>query len=108
MFKKVETDVVGFEDLLQSNSHRIDPELLAAKICGRWRNGVPLALSPETDSPPEEIAPEQLNEFEYVAAGGGGDPKGIACPVSTHIRQQYVVLPCQSIRRCVLLQRPTS
>ena len=51
VFKKVETDVVGFEEFLQSNKDKIDPELLAAKMCGRWRNGVPLALSPETDEP---------------------------------------------------------
>ena len=51
VFKKVETDVVGFEHFLQSNKDEIDPELLAAKICGRWRNGVPLALSPDTDQP---------------------------------------------------------
>ena len=51
VFKKVETDVVGFEDFLQANKDKIDPELLAAKMCGRWRNGVPLALSPDTDSP---------------------------------------------------------
>ncbi len=44
VFKKVETDVVGFEDFLQSNKDKIDPELLAAKMCGRWRNGVPLAV----------------------------------------------------------------
>jgi hypothetical protein len=48
----IRTDVVGFENFLQSNKERIDPELLAAKMCGRWRNGVPLALSPETDKPP--------------------------------------------------------
>ena len=53
VFKKVETDVVAFENFLQSNRDRIDPELLAAKIMGRWRNGVPLALSPDTDSPAE-------------------------------------------------------
>ena len=52
VFKKVETDVVGFEDFLRSNKDKIDPELLAAKMCGRWRNGVPLALSPDTDTPP--------------------------------------------------------
>ena len=52
VFKMIETDVVGFENMLQANKDKIDPELLAAKICGRWRNGVPLALSPETDSPP--------------------------------------------------------
>ena len=37
VFKQVETDVVGFEDFLQSNKDKIDPELLAAKMCGRWR-----------------------------------------------------------------------
>ena len=87
VFKKVETDVVGFEDFLQSNRGKIDPELLAAKMCGRWRNGVPLALSPDTDSPPGGISPEQLNDFGYVDADGSGDPKGIRCPVGAHIRR---------------------
>ena len=87
VFKKVETDVVGFEEFLESNRDRIDPELLAAKMCGRWRNGVPLALSPDTDSPAGGISPEQLNNFEYVDADGSGDPKGIRCPVGAHIRR---------------------
>ena len=87
VFKKAETDVVGFEEFLQSNKDEIDPELLAAKMCGRWRNGVPLALSPDTDSPPGGISPEQLNDFEYVNADGSGDPKGIRCPVGAHIRR---------------------
>jgi deferrochelatase/peroxidase EfeB len=83
----IRTDVVGFENYLQSNKDKIDPELLAAKICGRWRNGVPLTLSPETDSPPGGIPPEQLNNFEYVNADGSGDPKGLRCPVGAHIRR---------------------
>ena len=87
VFKKVETDVVGFEDFLQSNRDTIDPELLAAKMCGRWRNGVPLALSPDTDSPAGVIPAEQLNDFEYVNADGSGDPRGIHCPVGAHIRR---------------------
>ena len=87
VFKQVETDVVGFEDFLQSNRDKIDPELLAAKLCGRWRNGVPLALSPDTDSPAGGISPERLNDFEYVEADGSGDPKGIRCPVGAHIRR---------------------
>ncbi len=87
VFKKMETDVVGFEKFLQSNKDNIDPELLAAKICGRWRNGVPLAVSPDTDSPAGGVSPEQLNEFEYVNADGSGDPKGIRCPVGAHIRR---------------------
>ena len=87
VFKKLETDVVGFEEFLQSNGDRIDPELLAAKMCGRWRNGVPLALSPETDSPAGELSPEQLNDFGYVDADGSGDPRGLGCPVGAHIRR---------------------
>jgi deferrochelatase/peroxidase EfeB len=86
-FKMIMTDVVGFENLLQSNKDKIDPELLAAKICGRWRNGVPLALSPETDSPPGGIPLEQLNNYEYVNADGSGDPKGLRCPVGAHMRR---------------------
>ncbi len=87
VFKMIETDVVGFENFLQSNKDKIDPELLAAKICGRWRNGVPLALSPETDSPAGGITLEQLNNFEYVNADGSGDPKGFRCPVGAHMRR---------------------
>jgi len=87
VFKMAETDVVGFENFLQSNKDKIDPELLAAKLCGRWRNGVPLALSPDTDSPPGRITPEQLNDFEYVNADGSGDPKGLRCPVGAHVRR---------------------
>ena len=87
VFKQAETDVVGFEEFLQSNKDKIDPELLAAKMCGRWRNGVPLALSPETDEPDGGIPPEQFNDFEYVNADGSGDPKGIHCPVGAHIRR---------------------
>ncbi len=87
VFKMIETDVVGFENFLQSNKDKIDPELLAAKMCGRWRNGVPLALSPDTDSPPVGISPEQLNNFEYVNADGSGDPRGLRCPVGSHMRR---------------------
>jgi deferrochelatase/peroxidase EfeB len=87
VFKMIMTDVVGFESFLQSSKDKIDPELLAAKICGRWRNGVPLALSPDTDSPPGGIPPEQLNDYEYVNADGSGDPKGLRCPVGAHMRR---------------------
>ena len=87
VFKMIETDVVGFENFLQSNKDKIDPELLAAKMCGRWRNGVPLALSPDTDSPVGGLPIEQLNNFEYVNADGSGDPKGLRCPIGAHMRR---------------------
>lgn len=87
VFKMLETDVVGFENFLQSQRDKIDPELLAAKLCGRWRNGVPLVISPDTDSPPGGISPEDLNDFEYVNADGSGDARGLRCPVGAHIRR---------------------
>ncbi len=87
VFKMIKTDVGGFENFLQSNKDKIDPELLAAKICGRWRNGVPLALSPDTDSPPGGIPLDQLNNYEYVNSDGSGDPEGLRCPVGAHMRR---------------------
>ena len=87
VFNVMWQDVVGFENFLQSHKDQIDPELLAAKICGRWRNGVPLELSPDTDSPPGGIKLDQLNDFEYVNKDGSGDPEGVRCPVGAHIRR---------------------
>ena len=86
VFMKMETDVVGFEDFLQSNSDKIDPELLAAKMCGRWRNGVPIALSPESDSPAggTRRGAERLRVRECRWLG---DPRGVHCPVGAHIRR---------------------
>ena len=45
-------------------------------MCGRWRNGVPLALSPKRLALREGIPPEQLNNYEYVNADGSGEPEG--------------------------------
>jgi deferrochelatase/peroxidase EfeB len=87
VFKVVRQDVVGFENFLQANKDRIHPELLAAKLCGRWRNGVPLVISPDTDSPEGGMRPDQWNDFEYVNSDGTGDPRGLRCPVGAHIRR---------------------
>ena len=34
---------------------------------GRWRNGVPLVLSPHTDRPEPAVPRDKLNEFDYVS-----------------------------------------
>lgn len=81
-------DVAGFEDFLVDAGQRLglDPELVAAKLCGRWRNGVPLALSPGTDAPEPPLPEERLNDFDYAGAGED-DPRGVRCPVGSHIRR---------------------
>ncbi|MCJ8271961.1 MAG: hypothetical protein MJK04_21525 [Psychrosphaera sp.] len=81
-FRVLEQDVAAFEDYLNDPkvTAQIEPELLAAKMCGRWRNGEPLVLNPDNKT---EVAPADINNFEYFNA----DPKGILCPVSSHIRR---------------------
>lgn len=89
-FRVLAQDVAGFERFLDSNAALLDRELLAAKMCGRWRNGVPLMLSPDTDQPEQSISEEDMNAFDYVKAkgyGGPTDPKGVKCPITSHIRR---------------------
>jgi len=92
-FRILEQDVHAFERFLTEESERagIDRELLAAKIVGRWRNGVPLTMSPDTYSPSPPIPQEQLNCFDYVKTAAVeqdyDDPKGLTCPVGAHIRR---------------------
>lgn len=54
-------------------------EWLAAKLCGRWRNGSPLVLSPEK---PEQST-SKSTDFMYLA---NDDMKGLKCPFSAHTR----------------------
>ena len=49
-------------------------EIVAAQLCGRWRNGVPLATSPDL---PDPSVP--LTGFDYTATSG--------CPVGAHTRR---------------------
>ena len=83
-FRILEQDVVGFQHFLEKKGSEsgLGTELLAAKALGRWRNGVPLALSPNNDSPTPPITPDQLNNLGYL-----DDPVGLRCPVGAHIRR---------------------
>lgn len=49
-------------------------ETVAAQLCGRWRNGVPLALSADL---PDPSVP--LTGFDYTATSG--------CPAGSHLRR---------------------
>ena len=51
-------------------------ELVAAHLCGRWRNGLPLALYPDGDQVPSDV---NMTNFDYVGAS--------RCPVGAHIRR---------------------
>jgi Dyp-type peroxidase family len=83
VFRKLQQDVVGYRAFLH-RQHPHDPEkreALAAQMVGRWRNGTPLVLSPET--PRTAYHEATLNDFRYTA----DDPLGRRCPLGAHIRR---------------------
>ncbi len=87
-FRILEQDVAGFETFLAEYAAKagIDAEMLAAKVCGRWRNGNPLELVPETPEPVLPLA--QLNDFTYVSTDAAQDDTlGLKCPIGSHIRR---------------------
>lgn len=88
-FRILEQDVSGFEAFLTAGAATlgIDRELLAAKVCGRWRNGIPLSLSPTTPRS-TGIAETSINDFDYVSADSDADDTfGYRCPLGSHIRR---------------------
>ena len=78
-------DVARFNQFLAQNAESVYPnlapddakELLAAKLVGRWRNGTPLALSPDRPDAGLKLA----NSIMYK-----DDPNGEITPFSAHVR----------------------
>lgn len=54
-------------------------EVVAAKLCGRWRDGTPLPLSPHNPNPDPPV-PD--NDFDF-----SNDVQGLRCPFGAHIRR---------------------
>jgi deferrochelatase/peroxidase EfeB len=93
-FRILQQDVAGFEALLAEWASRYSlpsAEFVAAKLMGRWRNGVPLTLSPQTEHPQPQLSEKQLNDFDYAPAAGHttflDDAHGTRCPIGAHIRR---------------------
>lgn len=84
VYRKFFMDVARFTNFTRETAVHLggDPELVAAKILGRWRDGTPLVLSP--DGPDHEIAvdPGRVDDFRY-----GNDPHGLRCPLGAHVRR---------------------
>jgi Dyp-type peroxidase family len=87
VYRKLEQDVHAFRDLTRDLASMLEthapsgtdlPELAAAKLMGRWRDGTPLTLS--TGRSQQELAKE-------VFAFQQSDALGFGCPVGAHIRR---------------------
>ena len=103
----IQQDVAAFEQFLRGvrDEHGIDPELMAAKLVGRWRNGSPLPQYPTRPHPKGgDVSAELLDAFgysgrahlpdEHALAKTGEAPasviddrEGRRCPFGAHIRR---------------------
>jgi hypothetical protein len=87
-FRVLHQDSEAFENFLDGAG--ADKELLAAKMCGRWRNGTPLEVSPDS---PSVLQGFELTNFDYLAPTPNQvgvklpDPVGVQCPTASHIRR---------------------
>jgi Dyp-type peroxidase family len=82
VYRKLHMDVAAFRRFLRDTDFPGGPELLAAKIVGRWRDGTPLVRSPAAPDPALASDPSAINDFSYAS-----DPDGHRCPVGAHIRR---------------------
>ncbi len=89
--RMLKQDVRAFDNALKDAGLRfgVDPEWVAAKLMGRWRDGSPLTLKPDAHGP--ATPPRQINEFDYAPSAEHptyfDDAEGLRCPVGAHIRR---------------------
>lgn len=79
---KLVRDKNGYAHLEKRLGHKVDAQWVAAKIIGRWQNGAPLIGNTN--------CPAQLDNYDHPDndfAYGVDDPRGMACPLGSHIRR---------------------
>ena len=86
VFRRLEQKVPEFRRFVREQAARLgmDPELLAARMVGRWKSGAPLQLAPAATAPRLGIDAKRNNDFEF-----GDDPEQRKCPYAAHIRKVY-------------------
>ena len=66
----------------------VKPDMLRAKMVGRWTDGTPLSLAPNSPG-----SPGAVNAFDYGPTwefpNQVDDHTGLRCPVGAHIRRAY-------------------
>jgi Dyp-type peroxidase family len=86
VFRRLAQKVPEFRRFVQEQAVRlgIDPQLLAARMVGRWKSGAPLELAPMRDNPGLGGDDRCNNDFEF-----GDDRFQQKCPYAAHIRKVY-------------------
>lgn len=86
VFRRLEQKVPEFRKFVAGHAARlgIEPDLLGARMFGRWKGGAPLELTPLHDNPAIGRDDKRNNDFDY-----GDDPFQQRCPYAAHIRKAY-------------------
>lgn len=86
VFRRLEQKVPEFRKFVREQAARLgmDSELLAARMVGRWKSGVPMELAPLRDDPRLGGDGKRNNDFEFA-----DDPFQRRCPYAAHIRKVY-------------------
>jgi deferrochelatase/peroxidase EfeB len=71
-------DIAG-DSVASATRYAAMREVVAAKLCGRWRTGTPLILSPRDPAPKPAVSD---TDYDY-----GNDPDGLRCPLGAHARR---------------------
>ncbi len=85
VLRKLEQDVTGFWSFAEQQAQKAGAadaaawsKFFAARLVGRWPNGMPLVHAPEN-----EEALREVNRFGYREL----DPHGLRCPLGAHVRR---------------------
>jgi Dyp-type peroxidase family len=86
IFRRLEQKVPEFRRFVGEQAARLgmDPQLLSARMVGRWKSGAPLELAPLRDNAGLGRDAKRNNDFEF-----GVDPFQRKCPYAAHIRKAY-------------------
>jgi Dyp-type peroxidase family len=86
VLRRLEQKVPEFWRFVREQAARLgmNPDLLAARMVGRWKSGAPMELAPLRDDPRLGGDERRNNDFEF-----GDDPEQRRCPYAAHIRKVY-------------------
>jgi Dyp-type peroxidase family len=86
VYRKLHQNLATFRSYLdlQAASYAGGKEKLAAKFIGRWQDGTPLELSPDSPNPALVQDPQRSTNFTF-----GADADGTRCPMGAHIRRVH-------------------
>jgi Dyp-type peroxidase family len=86
VFRRLRQRVPEFHAFVAQEASRLgmDPDLLGARLVGRWKSGAPVSLAPLQDDAALGGDALRNNDFAFAT-----DPGQRRCPFAAHIRKTY-------------------